>query len=147
MTGDLCRNLWTTNVFLYKFHISHGYHHLDNDNNHLKYFGFSWKIDSKISYFMLTVLPFSLSSAPFIFIKVMRCLVKILEKGRDKKFEYILTTVLEPPPSLDLVLEETKSDRNSLTQCGFIINLEKSVWQSYLAGNKNKSDTFSLYHT
>ena len=50
--------------------ISQGYHHIDSDDNYRK--GFSWKIDDKISYFMLIVLPFSLSSSPFIFTKVMR---------------------------------------------------------------------------
>ena len=44
---------------------------------------------------MFIVLPFSFSSAPFIFTKVMPYLVKILEKARDKKFAYLLTTVLE----------------------------------------------------
>ena len=68
----------------------------------VKVTSFSWKIDGKISHLMFTVLPFSLSSAPFIFTKVMRCLLKILEKGRDKKFAYILTTVLELPPLIRL---------------------------------------------
>ena len=54
------------------FDISQGYHHIDSDDNYRKYLGFSWKIDDKISYFMLIVLPFSLSSGPFIFTKVMR---------------------------------------------------------------------------
>ena len=35
----------------------------------------------------------------------------------------------EEHPSLDLALEEAEFIRNSLTQCGFIINSEKSVWQ------------------
>ena len=85
-------------LFLYKFDISQGYHRIDIDDNYQKYLGFSWKIDGKISYFMFIALPFSLSSAPFIFTKVMRCLVKFLEKGRDKKITYILTMVLGPPP-------------------------------------------------
>ena len=87
----------TINVFLYKFDTSQGYHQIDIDHNYQKYLGFSWKIDGKIIYFMFIVLPFSFSSAPFIFTKVMPCLVKILEKVRDKKFAYLLTTVLNLP--------------------------------------------------
>ena len=86
--------MWT-NVFLYKFDISQGYHHINTDDDYQKYLGFSWKIDGKIIYFLFIVLPFSFSSAPFIIIKVMRCLVKILEKVRYKKFACLLTTVLE----------------------------------------------------
>ena len=84
--------------FLYKFYINQGYHYFEIDDNYQKYLGFSRKIDGKISYFMFTVLPFSLSSIPFIFTKVMRCPAKFLEKERYKKFAYILTTVLDLPP-------------------------------------------------
>ena len=96
ITRELRRILWRTNVF-YKFDISEGYHHIDIDHNYQKYLGFIWKIDGKIIYFMFIVLTFSFSSAPFTFTKVMPCLVKTLEKVRDKKFAYLLTTVLDPP--------------------------------------------------
>ena len=72
-------------LFLYKFDISQGYHRIDIDDNYQKYLGFSWKIDGKISYFMFIALPFSLSSAPFIFTKVMRCLVNFWRKEGIKK--------------------------------------------------------------
>ena len=85
-----------TNVFVYKFDISQRYHHIDFGDNYQKYLGFSWRIDGKISYFMFIAVPLCLSSTPFIFTMVMHCLVKVLEKGRDKKFAYILTTVLDP---------------------------------------------------
>ena len=62
--------------FLYNFDINEGYHHIDIDENDQKYLGFSWKIGGKIRYFMFAVLPFGLCSAPFIFTKVMRSLVK-----------------------------------------------------------------------
>ena len=51
----------------------------------------------------------------------MRCLVKILEEGRDK---------FNKGCSLDLALEETEFIRNTDTQCGFIIDSEKSIRQS-----------------
>ena len=71
----------------------------------------------QIIYFMFIVLLFSFSSAPFLFTKVMSCLVKILEKVRNKKFAYLLTTVLYPPLSFrTLVLLREK--QNSL----------KTVW-------------------
>ena len=36
ITRELCGNLWTTKVFLYKFDISQGYHHIDIDENDKK---------------------------------------------------------------------------------------------------------------
>ena len=114
--------------FLYKFDISQGYHHIDIDKNHQKYLGFSWKIDGKIRYFMFTVLPFVLCSAPFILTKVMRSLVKFWRREGIKICVYI-DDGLGASPSLDLAVEEAEFVRNSLNQCGFIINSKKSVWQ------------------
>ena len=91
------------NKCFYKFDISQAYHHIDIDDNYQKYVG-------KIIYFMFIVLPFSFSSAPFIFTKGMPCLVKILEKVRDKKFAYLLTTV-----SLDLV--QVRKKQLTIYQC------------------------------
>ena len=82
----------------YKFDINQGYHHINTDDNYQKYLGFFWKIDGKIIYFTLIILPFSFRSALFILTKVMPCLVKILEKVRDKKFAYLLMMVLDSPP-------------------------------------------------
>ena len=61
--------------FLFKFDISQGYHHIDIDEQHQKYLGFSCKIKRQTRYFVFTVLPFGLTSAPFVFTTVMRCLV------------------------------------------------------------------------
>ena len=102
ITRELQRILRTTNVF-YKFDISEGYHHIDIDHNYQKYLGFIWKIDDKIIYFMFIVLPFTFSSAPFTFTKVMPRLVKTLENVRDKKFAYLLATVLDAPPPSPLL--------------------------------------------
>ena len=51
---------------IYEFGISQVYHHFGIGENYQKYLSFSWKTDSKIIYFMFTVLLFGLSSAPFI---------------------------------------------------------------------------------
>ena len=114
--------------FLYKFDISQGYHHIDIDKNHQKYLGFSWKIDGKIRYFMFTVLLLRLCSAPFIFTKVMRSLVKYW-KREGIKICVDIEESLGVSPLLELALEKAEFVRNSFTQCGFIINSEKSVWQ------------------
>ena len=47
----------------------------DIDEQHQKYLGFSWKIKWQTRYFVFTMLPLGLTSAPFLFTKVMRCLV------------------------------------------------------------------------
>ena len=77
---------------------------------------------------MFTVLPFGLCSVPFIFTKVMRSLVKFWRREEIKICVYI-DDGLGASPSLDLPLGEAEFVRNCLTQCGFIKNFEKSVWQ------------------
>lgn len=64
------------NNFLFKFDITQGYHHIDIHPDFQKYLGFSWFYEGKLHHFVFLVLPFGLTSAPFIFTKVMRCLVK-----------------------------------------------------------------------
>ena len=94
--------------------MSQVYHHIDIDNNYQKYLHFSWKIDGKIIYFMFIVLPFSLSSVPLILPKLCLC----AKKEGIKICAYIDGFGSPSPPV-----------KNSWTQCGFIINFEKSVWQ------------------
>ena len=61
---------------LFKFDLKNGYHHIDIFEPHQKFLGFSWVFKGNIKFFVSTVLPFGLTSAPFIFTKVVRPLVK-----------------------------------------------------------------------
>ena len=60
--------------YMFKFDIKQGYHHIDIHKPHQNFFGFSWEVGGKTCYFVFTVLPFGLTSAPFIFTKVMNVL-------------------------------------------------------------------------
>ena len=63
--------------FFTKFDLKSGYHHLDIFSEHQPYLGFSWKMNGETpSYFMFTVLPFGLTTAPYIFTKLLRPIVK-----------------------------------------------------------------------
>ena len=64
--------------FMYKFDMTHGYHHIDIFPEHQTYLGFSWFYEGKLRYFVftITVLPFGLSVVPYCFTKIVRALVK-----------------------------------------------------------------------
>ena len=62
--------------YLFKFDLKNGYHHIDIFEAHQKFLGFSWVFKGNIKFFVFTVLLFGLTSAPFIFTKVVRPLVK-----------------------------------------------------------------------
>ena len=58
--------------FLVSSDLKSGYHHIDIASIHQKYLGFSWAGSS----YLFTVLPFGLSTACYIFTKLLRPLVK-----------------------------------------------------------------------
>ena len=59
--------------FVFSFDLKSGYHHVDIFADHRKYLAFSRDFGTNhIRYFQFTVLKFGLSSAPFIFTKLLK---------------------------------------------------------------------------
>ena len=111
-----------------KFDLKSGYHHLDIFPEHQPFLGFSWVMpDGETCFFMFTVLPFGLSSAPYIFTKLLRPLVKhwraqgihavvYLDDGFDVEHSEFLSKIC------------SDNIRSDLALAGFISNEDKSVW-------------------
>jgi hypothetical protein len=113
--------------FMYKFDLSSGYHHISIKPIHHSYLGFSWFFHGKCRYFVFSVLPFGLSSAPFIFTKLLRPLVKF---WRLKGLRIVL--FLDDGWGINKSFEHALCDANfvssTLLKAGFLINKEKSVF-------------------
>ena len=115
--------------FFTKFDLKSGYHHLDAFSEHQTYLGFSWKMDGETpSYFMFTVLPFGLTSAPYIFTKLLRPIVK------HWRFQGISIVVyLDDGFDIEKNLETCTTNsgiiRSDLLKTGFIVNDDKCTWQ------------------
>ena len=112
---------------LFKFDISQGYHSIDIHEQHQKYLGFSWKIKGQTRYFVFPVLLFGLASAPFVFTKVMRCLVTFLRSQGIKISVFIddgLGSADKVQPNIHSLVV-----KKSLTEAVFLINTQKSIWQ------------------
>ena len=62
--------------FMFSFYLKSGYHHIDIFPGHIIYLGFTWEFSGSLRYFTFQVLPFGLSSAPYILTKCLRPLVK-----------------------------------------------------------------------
>ena len=77
-------SLFKKHEFLFKFDLKSGYHHVDIYPEHQKYLGFQWDIDGVTGYYVFAVLPFGLSTACYIFTKLMRPLVRYW-RGRGLK--------------------------------------------------------------
>ena len=113
--------------FLFKFDIKSGYHHVDIYPSHQTFLGFSWMLDDVQKYFVFTVLPFGLSTGPFIFTKVMRPLVAYWRSQGIRICCYLDDGLGASQPS-SLAVEHSTKVRNTLLASGFVINEEKSIW-------------------
>ena len=111
------------NDFLFSFDLKSGYHHVDIAREHWKYLGFLWQG----RYYVFTVLPFGLSSACYIFTKLVRPLVGYWRaKG--------LRIVVYLDDGLCAVQGESRARaasalvKDTLDHSGFVVNVKKSIW-------------------
>ncbi|XP_048251378.1 uncharacterized protein LOC125371666 [Haliotis rufescens] len=66
--------------YMYKFDLKSGYHHIDIHPSQHTFLGFSWSVKGVQRFYCFTVLPFGLTSAPYIFTKCFRPLVRYWRK-------------------------------------------------------------------
>ena len=114
--------------YLFKFDLKNGYHHIDIFEPHQKFLGFSWIFKGNIKFFVFTVLPFGLTSATFIFTKVVRPLVKYWRLNSVK-----ITCFLDDGIGIEYNYEEAKRKsefvQQTLAKSGFTPNIQKSTWE------------------
>ena len=94
--------LFDVEEYLFKFDLKSGYHHVDIHSDYHTYLGFQWETQGVACYYVFTVLPFELSTACYMFTKIMRPLIRywcgrslkaivylddgiVAVKGREKK--------------------------------------------------------------
>ena len=65
-------------AYMFSFDLKNGYHHVEIFEGHQTDLGFSWKHSSsnQVKFYVFTVLPFGLSSAPHVFTKILKPLEK-----------------------------------------------------------------------
>ena len=62
---------------MFTFDLKSGYHHVDIFKDHQKFLSFAWTFrNGTTKFFQFTVLPFGLSSALYIFTKLLKPFVK-----------------------------------------------------------------------
>ena len=115
---------------MFKFDLKNGFHHIDIFELHQKFLGFSWEFKGNIKFFVFTVLPFGLTSAPFFSPKVVRPLVKYWRFNSVK-----ITCFLDDGIGIEYNYEEEKDKsefvQETLTKSGFIPNIQKSSWEPW----------------
>lgn len=112
------------NTNMFKFDLKSGYFHLDICPQQQTYLGFCWKE----KFYCFTVLPFGISTGPYIFTKCLRPLVKFWRENSVKIVLY-----LDDGFGMNLdekqCIEDSKFVKQSLLDAGFLLNEEKSIFK------------------
>ncbi|XP_068757760.1 uncharacterized protein [Montipora capricornis] len=116
--------------FMFSFDLKSGYHHVDIAQEHQTFLGFSWPAPDSIKeiFYVFTVLPFGLSSAPWVFTKVLKplekywgvqglCIAIFLDHG---------WAIVQDRESCRTKARAVRAD---LCNAGFVVNEDKSVWE------------------
>ena len=111
--------------YLITFDLKSGYHHVKIHPCFQRYLGFSYIIEGKRRFFKFLVLPFGLSSACFIFTKLMRQLVKKW-RSEGKKCAMYIDDGICAGPSLAETTKISKSVTQDLHDAGLTLNIKKS---------------------
>ena len=115
--------------YMITFDLRSGYHHIDIHINFQTFLGFAWKgpQEQTFTYYQFTVLPFGLSTAPFVFTK---CLKPLQKYWRTQSINIALCLDdgwLTEQSHEDCTILSTKI-RTDLNLAGLITNNDKSVW-------------------
>jgi siroheme synthase (precorrin-2 oxidase/ferrochelatase) len=84
---------------------------------HPQYLGFSWFFEGKIRYFVFAVLPSGISTAGYIFSKVLREFVKDF-RSKGKRITMVLDDGLAGDNDYDTAV---KSSREEMTNCKIFV--------------------------
>ena len=125
---DILAQYLPSAAFLYGFDLKSGYHHIDMVPAQWCLLGFSFPDHKgKIRYFVFKVLPFGLSSAGFIFTKVLRVLIHLWRSSGIRIVTFFddgigaITDYIQG-------IEQSKFVKKVLLNAGFIPNAIKSTW-------------------
>ena len=115
---------------LFKFDLKSGYHHMEIFPAHRKFLSFAWDfgISGSSRYFQFCVLPFGLSSAPFIFTKMLKPLLKSW-RSKGIPIAIFLDDGLGGGANPFSAKSNSLVVHSDLLKSGFVPNEDKSQWE------------------
>lgn len=117
--------------YLYTFDIKSAYHHVEIFQSHRTYLGFQWSYRGKATYFVFNVLPFGLSTAPYIFTKLLKPLLSHW-RGSGKRICMFLDDGLGGNSSKESATVDAKAVKEDLGRLGFVLSGNKCAWEPSL---------------
>ena len=121
------REIFDAGYFLFNFDLKSAYHHIEIFEEHKKYLGFQWEHKGQKKYYVFNVLPFGISSAAFIFTKVLRKVVQYWRSLGLKVIMY-LDDGLAGATNFSEAVSISNLIRKDLLELGFVIAESKCEW-------------------
>ena len=125
--------LFSSGDFFTTFDLKSGYHHVDIHRGSWPYLGFFWGVGHGRKWFMFRVLPFGLSTACYVFTKLLRPLIKRWRSKGLRCIVYIDDGICASPDKQQCAAA-TQQLIGDISKAGFIINAEKSQLEPVNAG-------------
>ena len=120
--------LFDVDEYLFKFDLKSGYHHVDIHPDYHTYLGFQWETKGVACYYVFTVHPFGLSTACYLFTKMIQPLIRYW-RGRGLKAIVYLDDGIVAVRGRQEALVESARVQQDIENAGFVINVEKSTWE------------------
>ena len=120
--------MFRKDFYFFTFDLESGYHHIDINRNFWKFLGFSWKFSGVTKYFVFTVLPFGLSSACYLFTRMLRPFVARWRSFGIFAIVYIDDGILACR-SLEKAKAASRLVRSDLRGAGWKFSVKKSDWE------------------
>ena len=114
---------------VFSFDLKSAFHHIDICEEHRKFLSFKWpSSDGGMKFYEFKVLPFGLTSASYVFTKVVHPLVNYW-RGRG----HLILMYLDDGIGGNMSVERSRilsgSVRHDLASSGFTVNDDKSIWE------------------
>ena len=107
------------------FDLKSGYHHIAINKDDVMFLGFAWEFNGNVRYFVFLVMPFGLSTASYVFTKMLRPLVKKWRGEGVRCAVYIDDGIFGSLAKRDTAYQCLRI-REDLEGAGYTLNEEKS---------------------
>ena len=125
---DLALNYVKKDGYGITFDLKSGYHHVQIHNSQHSMLGFSYTdCKGRVRYFKFIVMPFGLSSAGFIFTKILKELLKYWRRCQIDVFLF-LDDGFSIGENFDVTFKNSQTIKNDLVLAGWVPNSQKSQW-------------------
>lgn len=125
--SSVCRDMFKKGNSVFGFDLKSAYHHIEIFESHRGFLGFAWQYGMERRYFVFNVLPFGISTAGYIFTKLLRQVVGYW-RSQGHKIIMFLDDGIGGGDNLDEAQSFSLQVQGDLKRLGFLVAEEKCHW-------------------